>query len=86
MKNKIAREVDEMLRQSASAPRRSHATKQKSLTPQEKRRVIEDIENEGLDYTFESYTNYEEIDDPEFHRRRLAYLRASKALRDYLST
>ena len=42
------------------------------------------IEEEGIDYTFLSYSNYEEIKDEEFHRLRLAFVEATKNLKKYI--
>jgi hypothetical protein len=54
------------------------------MTPAEKRRVLQDIEHEGLHYTLESYDAYEDITDPKFHELRNAYLSASKAFLRYV--
>lgn len=42
------------------------------------------IEAEGFDYAFRYYSDFEEVDDPEFHRLRLAYKEAADALDDYV--
>ena len=42
------------------------------------------IENEGIDYCFESYSNWDEIYDEEFHRLRLGFLQYMKELREYV--
>ena len=42
------------------------------------------IENEGFDYSFTSYSNFEEIQDEEFHTLRKAFLLAREQLRDYI--
>jgi hypothetical protein len=46
--------------------------------------VLDTIENEGFDYAFTGYSNFEEITDEEFHKLRKAFLAARKALADYL--
>lgn len=46
--------------------------------------VAEIVELEGFDYAFTCYSTFEEVEDPEFHRLRTDYVRAAKALRDYL--
>lgn len=50
----------------------------------ERQKVREDIDNEGFDYAFQNYSDYRDIEDEEFHRLRLAYLAARKALEDYI--
>ena len=42
------------------------------------------IENEGIDYCFESYSNWYEIKDEEFHRLRLGFLQYMKEIREYV--
>ena len=42
------------------------------------------IENEGIDYCFESYSNWDEIKDEEFHRLRLGFLQYMKEIREYV--
>lgn len=42
------------------------------------------IEEEGFDYCFRCYSNFDEIEDPEFHRLRILYLEAAKALEKYV--
>lgn len=45
------------------------------------RQIVQDtVENEGFDYTFVHYSNFEEIKDEEFHRLRVAYMKAQRAL------
>ena len=41
-------------------------------------------EEEGFDYCFDGYSNWEEIEDPIFHELRTAYLKAKKRLNDYI--
>ena len=38
------------------------------------------MENEGIDYCFESYSNWDEIKDEEFHRLRLGFLQYIKEI------
>jgi len=40
---------------------------------------------EGLHYCFKSYSRFEEIEDPEFHRLRNEYLKSAKAIEDYVN-
>lgn len=42
------------------------------------------IRNEGIDYCFESYSNWDEIKDEEFHRLRLGFLQYMKEIREYV--
>ena len=42
------------------------------------------IENEGFDYAFINYSDFEEVKDDKFHKLRLAYIDARKALAEYV--
>lgn len=42
------------------------------------------MENEGIDYCFESYSDWDEIKDEEFHRLRLGFLQYMKEIREYV--
>lgn len=42
------------------------------------------IEEEGIDYTFMHYSNFEEIEDEKFHQLRQEYLKISKELKNYV--
>lgn len=46
--------------------------------------VADAIENEGFDYAFVNYSNFEEIEDEEFHRLRIAYKEARAELEAYV--
>jgi hypothetical protein len=46
--------------------------------------VHETIDNEGFYDAFHNYTDFRNINDPEFHRLRLEYLVASERLADYI--
>jgi hypothetical protein len=57
-----------------------------------KRLNLEDIKylkskmrNEGFDYCFESYSNWEEIKDKRFHELRKNYLESKKLFADYIN-
>lgn len=41
------------------------------------------VENEGFDYAFRSYSDFEDIKDEEFHELRKAYVEAANALAEY---
>jgi hypothetical protein len=47
--------------------------------------VYATIEDEGFDYCFNGYSDFKDIEDPEFHRLRLEYLEAAKRLQKYVS-
>jgi hypothetical protein len=42
------------------------------------------MEEEGMDYCFQSYSHWDEIKDEKFHRLRNAYLDAAEALERYV--
>jgi len=42
------------------------------------------MDNEGIDYCFESYSRFEEIKDEEFHKLRLEFLESMKKIREYV--
>jgi hypothetical protein len=42
------------------------------------------MNEEGIDYCFESYSNWDEIKDEEFHRLRLGFLQYMKEIREYV--
>jgi len=42
------------------------------------------IENEGFDYAFINYSDFEDIKDPKFHKLRKAYIKAQKDLQEYV--
>lgn len=42
------------------------------------------IDNEGFDYCFRHYSDFKGVDDPVFHRLRLAYIAAANALEEYV--
>lgn len=43
------------------------------------------MDAEGLHYCFDGYSDWDEIQDSEFHRLRQAYLDAATALQDYVN-
>ncbi len=55
-----------------------------SLTPEEKSMLQGDVDKEGFDYVFESYSTYREIKDARFHALRKAYLAAKSKLAHYI--
>lgn len=46
--------------------------------------VDQAMENEGFDYCFRSYSQWEEVRDAKFHKLRQAYLDAAEALESYV--
>lgn len=42
------------------------------------------IDNEGFEYTFINYSDFEDIDDELFHKLRIAYVEAAEALAEYV--
>lgn len=54
------------------------------MTPTEIDTVRGKIENEGFDYCFTGYSDWQDVRDEEFHRLRLAYVNARKAFADFL--
>ena len=40
--------------------------------------------DEGMDYCFEHYSSFEEIEDEEFHKLRLEFLEVTKKLKSYV--
>jgi hypothetical protein len=51
---------------------------------EDKRYVKTKIATEGFYYTFVHYSQFDEIEDEEFHRLRKAFLEASENLKKYL--
>jgi hypothetical protein len=39
---------------------------------------------EGIDYCFERYSSFKEIEDKEFHKLRLEFLDSMKKIREYV--
>jgi len=54
------------------------------MTGKQFRYVLETVESEGFDYTFTSYSDFEEIEDEEFHRLRQDFLDARRKLAEYI--
>lgn len=50
----------------------------------EKKYIESVIENEGFDYAFMHYSDFDEISDEKFHELRKAYLAASAKLHEYV--
>jgi hypothetical protein len=54
------------------------------MTNKERNYVRSTIENEGFDYTFIHYSNFEDIKDKKFHELRQAYTDAVKEMKSYI--
>ena len=48
-------------------------------------RVQYRMDEEGIDYCFESYSRWDEIKDEEFHRLKNEFLKSMKDLKDYIN-
>lgn len=46
--------------------------------------LLHKIDMEDFDYAVSQYSNWEDIDDKEFHKLRTAYINARWALHDYI--
>jgi hypothetical protein len=44
------------------------------------------MREEGFHYCFDKYSNFNEIEDQEFHKLRLNYLESAKLLEDYINS
>lgn len=58
--------------------------KKVEIDVEEYRYVMSKIKNDGIDYCFRHYSNFEEIVDEEFHILRKAYLKSSDNLIEYI--
>lgn len=54
------------------------------MTNEEKQNVLDVIDNEGFDYTFISYTDFNEIEDEKFHILRKQYIKIREEFADYI--
>lgn len=54
------------------------------MNKQDKKYVKSIINNEGFNYTFEDYSDFEEIKDEKFHILRLKLLQSIKKIKDYI--
>jgi hypothetical protein len=54
------------------------------VTKKQKQHVAGVIENEGFDYAFRFYSNFDHIRDERFHKFREAYINAACDLSGYL--
>jgi hypothetical protein len=54
------------------------------MTDDDRDYVCGKIDNEGFDYCFINYSNFEEIKDVKFHKLREEYIQARNKLANYL--
>ncbi len=54
------------------------------ISEKDKRYLCEKIDSEGFDYTFIHYSSFKDIDDPQFHALRKAYIEAHNKLAQYI--
>lgn len=43
------------------------------------------MDDEGFAYCFDGYSNWKEIEDEEFHRLRIEFIKSMRELRDYIN-
>ena len=55
------------------------------MTGKELDYVRDTVENEGFDYAFRHYSDFEDIKDKKFHELRKAYAKAAEALVEFLN-
>lgn len=53
------------------------------LNKKDRRYVSDIVENEGFDYAFRHYSNFEKIKDKKFHELREKYINAGNELEEY---
>lgn len=54
------------------------------MTGKEFKYIQQTIEQEGFDYSFEGYSDFEDIKDEKFHELRKAFLKARAELSEYI--
>lgn len=54
------------------------------MTPKEAQDVRNAVENDGFDYSFRRYSDFEEVKSTRFHELRNAYVAAAKALAEFV--
>lgn len=54
------------------------------ITSKERNYVLAVVENEGFDYAFNHYSDFEEIKDEEFHQLRKNFLEARQKLAQFI--
>lgn len=56
------------------------------MTKEDAEYVDSKIENEGFHYTFIDYSDFNDIEDKQFHKLRIEYENSAKALKDYIQS
>lgn len=55
---------------------------------EEQREIMENVRYrmgaEGFDYCFRNYSNWEDVEDEEFHKLRLEYIKSAERLEKYV--
>jgi hypothetical protein len=54
------------------------------MNKEDRNYLLSKIDNEGFDYTFIDYSDFEDINDDKFHRLRNEYKQAKEKLAEYL--
>ncbi|SKA30185.1 hypothetical protein SAMN04488128_103235 [Chitinophaga eiseniae] len=54
------------------------------MTHEDKELLLYKIDAEGFDYCFNGYSSWEDINDENFHKLRLAYVKAQNELKQYI--
>jgi len=54
------------------------------MTKEQQEMVMGVVDNEGFDYAFCDYSNFNEIKDLEFHKAREEYKKAAKKLKEII--
>lgn len=54
------------------------------MTSEEKQDVHSRVDQEGFDYCFRFYSNWEEIKDEKFHKLRENYVKSAQELAKYI--
>lgn len=63
----------------------SHYTiKNNNMKKKDKEYVLDAIDSEGFDYAFVDYSDFDDIEDEEFHKLRKEYIEARNKLAKYV--
>jgi hypothetical protein len=71
------RRIETMAAKKTTAPR-------VDMTQKETQGVRNAVENEGFDYAFRHYSNFDEVKSTRFHELRNAYVAAAKTLAEFV--
>lgn len=87
MTNSTLNEIDTLLTQLEAGSYKSEPHRPDTVEmPEgdEKNLILDTVEMEGFDYTFQCYSQFEDVKDERFHNLRKQYLQAQKELADYI--